>query len=168
MTNVAKMYDFVRQWAADPMNKMLLLDEGVPALAGYIRDGKAGSASSVVEVMGTRAGAAPQAGADLLGDYTDVVEAWGDADAVGAALQAALDRHVKRSKTKRKGDLAEFEDVVMYAFPAEVLAVVRVREQLGLATPEPDHPLWQSPLTQTRANGDWPSDDTLATIARLP
>ncbi|MEZ5966334.1 MAG: hypothetical protein R3F56_21040 [Planctomycetota bacterium] len=270
MTTVRKMREFVQEWAADPTNKMLLLDENRDALRRHCNTRMAGSASSIVEQMGTyhlvvgqaavlrgevagwqqmrlgsryrsealllrsrhwrnipdpgwspftpltaahttavclaladpeagpwldlfrggmserfwqhageyprfmqaiadlRAGDAPRVGADLLGDYAAVIESWRDVGALEAALNRALDRHRERSKTKRKGDLAEFEDVVVYAFPAEVLAVVRVREAIGLPVPELTHALWQSPLTCGCAEGPWPSDDTLATIMRLP
>lgn len=98
-----------------------------------------------------------------LGGYAAIVKAWDDPVALEAALEAVLDIHIEETQDR---ELPDFGDVEMFAFPAEVLAVIRVREHLELETTPPRHELWDSPLTTTRADGPWPDDDDILRKAR--
>lgn len=91
----------------------------------------------------------------------------GPANALAPALAAALDHHLARTRGRGRGDLAEFEDIPMLAFPAEVLAALEVRAVLGAAPPEISHPWWQSPLCATRPTGPWPVDPLLQRCERF-
>ncbi|MBB3001916.1 hypothetical protein FHX57_004274 [Paraburkholderia tropica] len=68
-------------------------------------------------------------------------------------LMGACDTHVERiAVTAREVDTQsakyEFGSVFEAVYPAEILAVLRLREMIGLTNPESiDHPLMQTPYT---------------------
>lgn len=100
-------------------------------------------------------------GARSLGVYRAVIEAWEDPAALAQGLREALDWHLERTRPRDKGDSAEFEDLLVFAFPAEVLGVLRVREALSLPVPAVTHPLLDNPLGVPPPARKWPPDALL-------
>jgi hypothetical protein len=86
------------------------------------------------------ADADPAAG---LGVYQQVLDAWHDEGRLAQALGQACDYHIRQA---RRQDATEFEYFPHTVFPSEVLAVRRVRQDLGLSTPDVNHPLLDTPL----------------------
>jgi hypothetical protein len=81
--------------------------------------------------------------------YQEVLDAWDDENRLGKAIREACDYHVRR----RDGDdpSLEFEYGPFDEFPAEILAIYKVRESLGLSTPLVEHPLLDTPLAHPPA-----------------
>ncbi|WP_423762283.1 hypothetical protein [Burkholderia sp. NLJ2] len=75
-----------------------------------------------------------------------------DVDKLLPALLAACDTHMERiGLTEREGESGNFEffTPLLAVHPTEILAVLRLRELLGLANPRQiDHPLMQTPYAQ--------------------
>ncbi len=75
-----------------------------------------------------------------------------DPDKLLPALIATCDVHVARiARTERESDSGnfEFDTPLLAVHPTEILAVLRLRELLGLANPRQiDHPLMQTPYAQ--------------------
>jgi hypothetical protein len=81
--------------------------------------------------------------------YGQVVSAWSDDDRLRDAMSAMCDFHVNRTVDTDDSELwMEFETHPYPIFPVEYLALVRVRESLGLTIPKCDHPLLGTPLAQ--------------------
>ena len=101
--------------------------------------------------------------------YADVLANWNSPD-LTATLVAALDYHLLRTSS-RGDDLAEFEDIPVLAFPAEVFAVLAVRRDLGLPEPKLDHPLLATPLGRGWLDGvpatPLPDDPLLSSVQAL-
>ena len=72
-----------------------------------------------------------------------------DPDALLPALQVACDTHIERiALTEREDDSGKFEfgSVFLAVHPTEILAILRLRDLLGLPNPgEIDHPLMKTP-----------------------
>jgi hypothetical protein len=82
-----------------------------------------------------------------LGVYQRVLDAWDAGDAqLHDALAVICNYHVQRTEDRDDSDFAEFTRPPYLIFPAEILAIIRVRKDLGLSTPTIDHPLMQTPL----------------------
>ena len=62
-----------------------------------------------------------------------------------------------RTARQRSGDNAEFGWPEIMAFPAEVLACLRVREALGLANPPVDHHFLRTPSANVRPRAHGPT-----------
>ncbi len=75
-----------------------------------------------------------------------------DPDTLLPALLAACETHVERiARTERESDSGnfEFDTPLLAVHPTEILAVLRLRDLLGLANPRQiDHPLMQTPYAQ--------------------
>lgn len=74
-----------------------------------------------------------------------------DPDKLLPALLAACDAHVERiGLTEREADSGNFEfyTPLLAVHPTEILAVLRLRDLLGLTNPQIDHPLMQTPYAQ--------------------
>ncbi len=80
-----------------------------------------------------------------LGVYQQVFDAWKSEQGFAAALRAICDYHCARSD--QLGD-NEFQWSVYDVFPAEVLALLRIRQELGLPQVRIDHPLLDNPLAR--------------------
>ena len=78
--------------------------------------------------------------------YQKVLDAWEDPRALEGALVEACDYHVNRCRGEALG--LEFAYNPYAVFPAEILAIYRVRGDLGLETPALEHPLLESPLAR--------------------
>lgn len=80
-----------------------------------------------------------------LGVYQSVFDHWEDQAGLQEALLNAADYHVQNLRDKGN-DFAEFSRVPVDIVPAELIAIQRVREKLGLETPAIDHPLMKTPF----------------------
>lgn len=78
-----------------------------------------------------------------LGVYQQVFDTWESEQAFAAALRAICDYHCER--TDQRGD-NEFQWSPYDVFPAEILALQRVRQELGLPQVTIEHPLLNNPL----------------------
>lgn len=78
-----------------------------------------------------------------LGVYQQVFDTWESEQAFAAALRAICDYHCVR--TDQRGD-NEFQWSPYDVFPAEILALQRVRQELGLPQVTIEHPLLNNPL----------------------
>ena len=83
--------------------------------------------------------------ADPLGPYQPLIDAWDDEDEFAEALVQACDYHCQESFDRAKG-YPPFVWGPYDVYPVEILAIQRVRRDLGLPTPEIDHPLLASAL----------------------
>jgi hypothetical protein len=86
-----------------------------------------------------------------LGVYRDVLAAWNDPDALADALARACDHHCRRARGAPSAEGMEFYWFPHSVFAPEVLAVLRVRDVLGLTTPALEHPLLANPLARPPA-----------------
>ncbi len=94
-----------------------------------------------------------------LGPYRAVIDAWRDKDRLAAALSRACDYHVRQAR--RDEIFSEFTFFPSDLFPAEILAVCRVRRDLRLPTPEVQHPVLTTPLARPPASIPPTPDDVL-------
>jgi hypothetical protein len=83
-----------------------------------------------------------------LGIYREILQAWDSPPKLADAIRAACDYHLARTNTGNPSSVGEFEDNPQDIFPAEILALHRVRERLGLVTPSVKHPLLETPFAQ--------------------
>jgi|GEM_PF-3087338 len=87
---------------------------------------------------------------DPLGPYQSLIDAWNDPDEFPKQLLKACDYHCEQTFDDPKGYPA-FTWMPYNVFPVEILAIQRVRRDLGLPTPEIEHPLLESPLAHPPA-----------------
>ena len=80
-----------------------------------------------------------------LGPYKKVIEGWDDDAALSKALLKACDYHCTRTDSDDEDD-PEFWQSPFEVFPAEILAIQRVREEQTGRAVRVDHPLMNSPL----------------------
>ena len=83
-----------------------------------------------------------------LGPYEQLLASWrsDDPGSLVSGVIAAANYHVARSREHTNDVTFEFADEFFQLYPAEILAVYRLREQAGLANPEVGHPLFATPL----------------------
>jgi len=81
-----------------------------------------------------------------LGVYKDVFDQWDNQANLRQALLDAANYHVENLRDKSNADIAEFTHPPVDIVPAELIAIQRVREKLGLETPSINHPLMQTPF----------------------
>lgn len=100
-----------------------------------------------------------------LGAYDALLAGWREkAPAKFDALMSEMaEYHLSQSQDPdREDDWFEFEDHGFWLFPAELLAVLRLREWEGIANPPLSHPLFSvTPLATLRPAPDWPKDEIL-------
>lgn len=70
--------------------------------------------------------------------FEDLFQDWNQPEKVAQALVRIADYHASHT---REGILGGFDGKPFPIFPVEILAVLRVRRELGLETPPVDHPL---------------------------
>jgi len=99
----------------------------------------------------THAPAPDLKGAAGLGPYREVIDKWNDPSTIAEALKVACDAHVAETGARKSDNSWTYP---YPHFPGEILAVIRVREKLGLPTPNVDHPLMSSPLVAYRPRID--------------
>jgi len=80
------------------------------------------------------------------GVYQTIFEFWNNSAELQKALLNVADYHVENLKDKGAERFGEFARPPVDIFPAELIAIQRVREQLGLETPSIDHPLMKTPF----------------------
>ncbi len=97
--------------------------------------------------------------ASKLGAYREVLDAWRDEGALAAALVRACDYHARQAR--RDEVVSEFAYFPANVFPAEILAIYRVRRDLRLHTPDLQHPILTTPLGRPPASIPPTPDDVL-------
>lgn len=82
------------------------------------------------------------------GDYRRLLDTWSLQDEVAftAAVKAACDFHTQLSGDLDSEQYYEYTNEAWRLYPVEILAVLRLRQALGLSMPEVSHPLLDSPL----------------------
>jgi hypothetical protein len=107
------------------------------------------------------------------GVYKELWRSWDDPARLGAALRSACDFHCEqavRAATEDAWTGEEFVHPPFNIFPADILAVRRVRSDLGLETPTITHPLLDSPLAappdRPPPHGDALVSEAVAVLAR--
>jgi len=99
--------------------------------------------------------------------WAPLVSAWRvpDPDKVLPALLATCDIHVERiARTAREADSGnfEFDTPLVAVHPTEILAVLRLRDLLGLPNPlQIDHPLMQTPYARITCTPEFLTTRTL-------
>jgi hypothetical protein len=80
--------------------------------------------------------------------YAPLFQLWQttDMDALQQALFVACDTHLELSKYSTKYATLEFSRSTDMLYPAEILMLLRLREEAGLTTPAFDHPLLNTPV----------------------
>jgi hypothetical protein len=83
--------------------------------------------------------------------YTTILETWKEQKSIELenALFEACEFHIEESKYDTQKRYFEFNDHFYRLFPAEILAVIQLRQNLNLETPEIMHPLLQLPTVIT-------------------
>lgn len=79
-----------------------------------------------------------------LGVYKKVIDAWSDDKQLAEGISELCDYHLEQ--TRESLPLPEFIHIPYYLFPVEVLAIARIRSNLGLPMPVISHPLLSTPL----------------------
>lgn len=80
-----------------------------------------------------------------LGVYGEVIEAWENPTQLGQALSHICDYHCQQMDGDVFKWYPEFDRPPFDLLPVEILAIRRIRQQLGLAMPEVQHPLLDLP-----------------------
>jgi hypothetical protein len=113
------------------------------------------------ELLNLRAGERPTV-TPRLGPYHQLLMHWnGDGRLFGQQLAGLLDVHLQGV-----GSGGAFDDAPCRLYPVEVLAVRRVRDELGLGTPKVDHPLMFTNLGTMAPLGAWPRDEIVTRLER--
>lgn len=98
------------------------------------------------------------------GIYKDVFEHWNNSGKLQEALLAAAEYHANNLRDRGDTYLAEFTHPPIDIFPAELVSIQRVREKLGLETPEIDHPLMKTPLANPPRDLKFAPDELLTKV----
>lgn len=117
---------------------------------GAFRDWKLTPLSAFVTLLYTRwrkVDVSKPAVVRKLGVYEGLFRHWDDLKKLLPAITKACDFHVANSEYT-ESRVTEFEESPYDVFPVEILAYQRVRDELGLQTTMPDHPLLDTPMTQ--------------------
>lgn len=96
--------------------------------------------------------------------YQELFDTWDDEQAFAGALVKACDYHVEHSVEGRIAH-AEFECVPHNVFPAEILAVKRLRNAAGRPWPAIEHPLLNTPLAEFPASAPQVRSEMLERIS---
>lgn len=116
----------------------------------------------VRELLTLRAGERPSV-SPRLGPYHEVLTHWtGDQRLFALRLAETLDVHLEQVG----GQGSTFADPPCQIYPLEVLAVLRVREWLGLPNPKVDHPLMFTNLVMMQPDAPWPQNELLQRLER--
>jgi hypothetical protein len=70
--------------------------------------------------------------------------------ALNSALVEACNYHVAQSRNDTNKEIFDITQTPFQLYPAEILAVIRLREQRGLQQPTVDHPLMDMPTAKLR------------------
>jgi hypothetical protein len=98
--------------------------------------------------------------------YQPLLDHWQIADdaLVSRAILQACDFHTRLNGDLDDERIVDFWIEVYQIYPVEILAVLRLRQVLGLATPPLSHPLLDSPLGRPRPVREVPPDPFLASV----
>jgi hypothetical protein len=99
-----------------------------------------------------------------LGVYKDVFDHWDNPANLQQALLSVANYHVENLRDKSNADIAEFTHPPVDIVPAELIAIQRVREKLGLETPAIDHPLMETPFANPPRNLPPEPDELLSQV----
>jgi hypothetical protein len=99
-----------------------------------------------------------------LGVYRNIFAQWDNQANLRQALLDAANYHVENLRDKSNADIAEFTHPPMDIVPAELIAIQRVREKLGLETPAIDHPLMETPFANPPSNLRPEPDELLSQV----
>lgn len=96
-----------------------------------------------------------------------LLERWDSTpDELAPLVTAACDYHTQRTRHDAGKKFYEFNDGQWTHFPVEILMLYRIRESLGLANPEVDHPLMNGPLARLPASVSTTEDALLVSARR--
>lgn len=99
------------------------------------------------------------------GVYQGIFDAWSaDSARLASPITDACDYHIARTQDPSDEGYPEFLEFFYAAFPVEIIAIRRVREALGLATPEVEHPLLSTPLASPPAVVELTRDEVLGDL----
>jgi hypothetical protein len=98
-----------------------------------------------------------------IAEYRAVLDCWRDVttERLTPALLRCCDWHLEQTARGNDEITYEFEDSYAFAYPIEILAVLRLRELIGLQNPKLDHPLMNSPLGVLPPPQPWYTDELL-------
>jgi hypothetical protein len=101
--------------------------------------------------------------------YAGLRSRWRDAEEqeLIALLVAACERHVREARAPTDDVYPDFEAMEAVYFPFEIHAVLRLREQAGLANPAIEHPLTETPLGQLPQVQPAPEDPILDGVEKV-
>jgi hypothetical protein len=90
-------------------------------------------------------------GTGNLGPFQCVVDAWNSPEDLDKAIQSLCDLHVRKVLQILKPD----DDFIFglavgigYYVPIEILYIQRIRKELGLSVPQPEHPFLSQPMAK--------------------
>ena len=98
------------------------------------------------------------------GIYRSVFDSWNDSTGLAKALLDVADYHAANLKDEGNRRYGEFARPPIDIFPAELVAIHRVRESLGLETPAIDHPVVKTPFATPPRDLKPEPDDLLAKV----
>jgi hypothetical protein len=98
-----------------------------------------------------------------IAEYRVVLDCWRDdrTERLIPALLACCDWHLDQTNNNTNNTTYEFTGTFAFAYPIEILAVLRLRELIGLENPKLDHPLMNSPLGVLPPPQPWYTDELL-------
>lgn len=98
-------------------------------------------------------------------EYQALLDRWRqpEGEALLPLLLAACDRHTHEcfNRSANPSKRLDFEDDVVHGWPIEIHLLMRLRAELGLATPMPEHPLMQTGLGRLPEVRPMPTDALL-------
>ena len=103
----------------------------------------------------------PHAAAEQ-GPYRPIFDHWNDEDGLASAIEAICAVHCDQYLN----EVGVFSHFPKSVIPAEVLALHQIRTQLGLTTPDIDHPLLDSPFADVPIATNAPDDLLKRTMTR--
>jgi hypothetical protein len=105
---------------------------------------------------------------DDLGGYKPIADTWcsNNTDEFANAIYAACDYHMDRSKDSTNDEMYEFEEDPYRVLPVEILAVLRLRESMGLISPDIEHPLMERSTGRLYPTAILPKDELLDMVLK--
>ncbi|MUZ74914.1 hypothetical protein GOZ90_19685 [Agrobacterium vitis] len=103
-----------------------------------------------------------------LGVWDKLLDGWKEPNErkFDALMSEMADYHLSQSKDAGMSETEwyEFEDMSYWLFPVELLAVLRLREWVGIGNPTLSHPIFSvTPIGSLYPSPEWPKDEVLDT-----